>query len=334
MTLNLTLLSTSYVMQVSDRRLTDKMSGGEFDALANKNVVYLARDGLFTLCYSGPAYLEGVPTDTWIACKLAGEDIAPHRDGRGLRDRRRSILMRGRDKEPWLDIGQAVELLRKECEALNLGIELTIGVAGWQNHKRGRRPVFWVVEAEGRSATADNPIPRCWQDERSRQGGRPFQIYAIPDWPLSQLEMDKLMGLLMNEVRSADAAVQRLVWAVRYVAGKTRGVGPDCMCILLPNPDAQPELFVRYEPVTEERAVITGGERNVKVPAAFTPWFVGPQIHAPPSIIIGGHMPFNLGAIRLIAQAPPVPRGTGVRGGFSTQRRPPDPSSRRPPKGR
>ena len=84
MTLNLTLLTTTYVMQVSDRRLTDLLSGGEFDAVANKNVVYLARDGIFTICYSGPAYLEGVPTDTWIACKLACEDMSLFRGGRGL----------------------------------------------------------------------------------------------------------------------------------------------------------------------------------------------------------------------------------------------------------
>lgn len=326
MTLNLTLLRPTYVLQVSDRRLTDVVSGAEFDRLGNKNVVYVARDGLFSICYSGPGFLEGVPTDTWIACKLADEDTAPFRSGRGLREGGAGVLMRGSPKKPWLDIGQSVELLRRDCETLNLASELTIGIAGWQKRKRGNRPTFWSIEAKGSTATADNPRPRYWHYERNPHGGRPFYLTAIPDW-LSQSELNSLVILLMGEVRSAEAAVRRLIWAVRYVAARpTPEVGSHCMCILLPNPDVHRELFARYEPVTQARATITSGKDKVEVPAAFTPWYVGPQIHAPPRTIVGGGLRLMLGDIRVVELAPPVPRGKGILGGWFTQPRPIDPA--------
>ncbi len=331
MTLNLTLLHPRYVLQVSDRRITKKPSG-EIHPLANKNVVYLARDGLVSICYSGPAYMEHVPTDTWIACKLAGEDIAPYRDGRSLRDGGRGILMRGGDKKPWLDIGQSVELLKRECEAVKPVTNLDILLAGWQKYNRGMRPICWGIEGRGSAATAENPFPRYWHYEKSPYGKPRYCLTEIPGSPgwLSIPEMRRLVAFLRVEAMSPDASLRRLVWAVRYVAAKSAGVGPDCMCILLPNPDVQPELFVRYEPVTEERAVITGGERDVEVPAAFAPWFVGPRIHAPPAIIIGGGpSPFTLGDIRPILQAPPVPQqasGPRIVFAFSSQRRPEDPS--------
>lgn len=321
MTLNLTLLHPTYVLQVSDRRITKELSG-EIHPLANKNVIYLTRDGLVSICYSGPAYLEHVPTDTWIACKLRDEDMAPFRDGE-----RRGVRV-GPGTAPWLDIGQTVELLRRELQALNLKRRLDVKVAGWQKYKGGMRPICWGIEAKGNTATAENPLPRYWHYDKSPYGGRRYYLTEIPGDPgwLSQSELYRLVALLMPEAWSPEAAVQRLIWAIRYVANRTPAVGSDCMCILLPNPDVRPELFVRYEPVTEGRAIIEAGESRIEVPSAFTPWFVSPQVHAPPSIIVGGHMPFALGPIRLIVQAPPVPKEMGILHGFSTQRRPREPS--------
>jgi hypothetical protein len=70
MTLILTFASPFYVLQVSDRLVT--VSGKEFDAVANKNVIYLARDADATIGYTGRAFVDRVPTDQWIAEKLGG----------------------------------------------------------------------------------------------------------------------------------------------------------------------------------------------------------------------------------------------------------------------
>jgi hypothetical protein len=330
MTLNLTLLTHDYAMQVSDRVLTERTSRQQFDALTNKNVVFQARDGLVSICYAGPAYLEHVPTDTWIACKLAGEDIAPFRDGQGLWGGRPGIMLRSGPKKPWLDIGQSVQLLRQELAALNLVDRLDVMVAGWQEHKRGMRPICWGIDAKGTTTTAESPLHRYWHYERSPDGGRRYYLAEIPGDPgawLSRSELYRLVALLMPADRSPDAALRWLIWAVRYVAGKTSAVGPDCMCILLPNPNKHPELFVRYEPVVEARAYLVKGEEVVEeLPAAFTPWLVGPQIHAPPRTIGGGGVQLWLNHIRVVEQTPPMPKRTGFLLFSSTQQRPSDPS--------
>src|SRR6476469_5543563 len=78
MTLVLSYITRGYAFQVSDRLLTRRIgtSQKQFDVLSNKNVVYLARDALVSLGYTGWAYLDGIPTDQWIAQKLAGDDLS------------------------------------------------------------------------------------------------------------------------------------------------------------------------------------------------------------------------------------------------------------------
>lgn len=49
MTLHLTQVSYLYTLQVGDRLI----SGGINDPLANKNIIYWARDAIVTLGYSG-----------------------------------------------------------------------------------------------------------------------------------------------------------------------------------------------------------------------------------------------------------------------------------------
>lgn len=132
--------------------------------------------------------------------------------------------------------------------------------------------------------------------------------------------------------------MKSLVEVVRYIAAKNAGVGPDCMTILLPNPNQERTCHFKYEPLTAGRAYLAADGQKSEVPAAFSPWFVGPKLHAPPTILIGGAVRFPpLGDYELVGYAPPIPEG-GIRsgkggrrfyGGFFTQQRPRDPNQRR-----
>lgn len=73
MTLILTLVTPSQVLQVSDRLVTRGTS--RFDEFANKNVIFLAKNALVTIGYSGLAYLDGVPTDHWLAEQIVDETL-------------------------------------------------------------------------------------------------------------------------------------------------------------------------------------------------------------------------------------------------------------------
>lgn len=108
MTLRLTKIIRRYVLQVSDRLLT-KNRGEPHDTLANKNIIYLARNALVTIGYTGIAYLGDTTTDQWIAEKLRGEPFP-----RG--DESHFSLSIGFPKR-WFKIEQAIRLLKDELEA-------------------------------------------------------------------------------------------------------------------------------------------------------------------------------------------------------------------------
>jgi hypothetical protein len=78
MTLHLTLATAEYVLQVSDRLTSLDPGKRPWDPLANKNVIYVARNGLISIGYTGAAYIGVLPTDTWIAQTLRG-DASPLR---------------------------------------------------------------------------------------------------------------------------------------------------------------------------------------------------------------------------------------------------------------
>jgi hypothetical protein len=68
-----TLVSDTVIVQVSDRRISWRYPDGSFrlrDDTTNKSVLYENRA---VLSFTGLAELEGVPTDMWIATRLAAE---------------------------------------------------------------------------------------------------------------------------------------------------------------------------------------------------------------------------------------------------------------------
>lgn len=72
-TVILTMACRRFVVQVSDRLVTD--GGREHDRLANKTALFQATDGLFAISYAGPANFKDLPTDVWIAQTLYGKEL-------------------------------------------------------------------------------------------------------------------------------------------------------------------------------------------------------------------------------------------------------------------
>src|SRR5260221_2114773 len=102
MTLILSHLSRSFVLQMSDRLVTKIPPGNDspssFDALANKTIIYCARDAIVSMSYTGHAYIGQLPTDDWIVKTLTGVDVSE------------KFAMRTGTLPHWWDIGQATRL--------------------------------------------------------------------------------------------------------------------------------------------------------------------------------------------------------------------------------
>ena len=136
MTLVLTLVTTRYVMQVADRLVTT--DGKKFDPASNKSLIYLAKNAIVTIGYSGLAYLDGIPTDEWIAQTLWGKELPRRDDGRVA-----GHVLGGGGRQS-IDIGRAIErvrsgsenALRKDRTPLKARF-LQIVLAGWQWRRMG-----------------------------------------------------------------------------------------------------------------------------------------------------------------------------------------------------
>jgi hypothetical protein len=326
MTLILTFGTPRYIIQVSDRFVTQGQR--LFDPVSNKTVIYYAKNAIVSIGYSGLAYLEDVPTDQWIAQKMRGEDRYPESE-----PGKPPAMISGRAQH-WLDIGRSMELIRHDCGEVFSRVAPQVrprqqfAIAGWQWRCRGRRgmarPIVCEVgnseEPSGRHVFRAECGPRYWHWE----GRNRLFLSWIPDCnPLSASEMSNLEDELKRTWPSPDASGRLLVETIRLAARKSSSVGPDCMCVFMPPPSAG-IVDVSYVSARQPRALVTGGEKPLSLPVTFTPWLVGPDSVVAPSMLVGS-LSGNLGPITVSIRGPEGPPGTGIRAVMSSQARPPNP---------
>lgn len=306
MTLHLTQVSNLYTLQVGDR----KVSGRINDPLANKNIIYWARDAIVTLGYAGLAYdLEpsdrSVPTDEWIASKLLGGGIIP-RGRDGVRPAMFGNVSNGR----WLDIAESLQTLKAELEKsivrlpqalTKYAFELTI--AGWQfPTRKSIRPFVAELSKSPQDLSIRMDFPM-----RRRRFGSYFGVWATPGGYLTPTEENDLRSFLrsgdLSPADRANVAEQKFVDTIRCVASRERGVGSHCMSILLPPPTSS-AIRVRFNPSVEHRAVFRGNNWQQELPVAYTPWVIGNGGFQSPSVIAGGETSYVMGPFTVVFEGP------------------------------
>lgn len=283
MTLILTRCSAEWVSQVTDRLLTRQVNNAfaSFDAFANKNVVFRARDAVVTIGYTGLAFLGQSTTDDWIADRLLALTAAQRR---------------------WPKIALAIETLRTELDAAFS----TAVPEKWKSY-----PLTLAVGGI-QSATPDRPRRLCLRIHKPR-GGETFTVgrvrayrdrqFDILDDPPQLLPAER--AELLAELRSAntpDEAEALLAARIRQVAGREQAVGADCMCITLYPPTSE-RISVRYRPATlhtftpppPPTAPAEFREPKRDVMAAFSPWIITPGTTSPPQITSGGFIGMGAG---------------------------------------
>jgi hypothetical protein len=329
MTLILTEASIRYVLQVSDRLLTQGRR--QFDPVSNKTIVYLCRDALVSIAYSGRAYLDETPTDQWIAERLTDERFDLSQPG---------FLKIGPPKRS-LDIGQSIELLKTELGSAILRLPPSVNsptlhviAAGWQWGKRQARPIAThIVNLPATPSTFYvEKLPRYWHFEQIEENRSLRKVYfaIVPTSnPLSHSEQRQTFERLLQANPSPNDSTQVLIDTIRLAASKKpKVVGEDCMCVYLPPPSSR-VVEVVFVPRQEQRVAMVGRHYE-ELPAAFSPWVIGRGLVAAPSIIVGSST-INLGPFTIKINAPVVPSDAGITGVWSSQRRPVDPRRRQRP---
>lgn len=308
MTLVLTFVTPHYVLQVSDRRLT--RLGDPWDHASNKVVLFLAKDAIVSIAYSGLAYVDGLPTDHWMAQQLWGEAIEEPDEHTIM------SVLKSPPKKDWPDLGTALARLRGETSLafgrlpVNVRPRHQIVVAGWQSRKGRPHPIAYEIangrERSQRHAFSCAGTARRWHWERLDQSGRrvtPWRLSYIPDQnPLSGFELNQLGQTLADAMLSPDGCRQIMINAIRTAAKRSSVVGPDCLCVLLPLP-TRGVVQVSYDSVLVSRATITAGSHSASTSVTVSPWILSSSCMVPPQISMGA-CSMAMGSFRVDVAAP------------------------------
>jgi hypothetical protein len=322
--------TAAYVIQVSDRLVTQRFQHKmqDFDTYSNKVVLYYARDAFAAFAYSGPAYIEGLNTDRWIAELLYGGPAFPAGETVGIKFG---------PAPQHIDIGRALELIRSRLEVLfhsypatyRADLPVSVAVGGWKWKREGNRlwPFLAKIAADGTTPITFRTTftDRYWGWEKGK-----YAFDAIG----SSAEQAKsaIKTKLANVTRLfADECEKLLIDVIREASQTDKSVGQDCMSVLMV-PRRDPFVVVRYQPRLPTFGEVTVGDGPHKVPLAFWPWVVLSSLLVPPQVQTGGQPQIGIANSRIDFESPPLD-ALGVPSPLfstSTQQRPKDPRHRQP----
>ncbi len=290
MTQSLTFVSERYILQVTDRLVTS-VTGKKFDELANKNLVYCARNAVVTVAYTGISYIGGKPTDHWIAEKLTDNEFKMPPGRPGLSGSRFGMAIGGQCLSPWLDLGLSLMHLR---DALNnafsdvrrawrgdwLALPFEVIVSGYQWDKAGlARPII----AQIRKPSSSEAFELEYEKRDWYLGGRG----ALIDNPSGNFEPQRLRKILNSVATSSVDEVESIfVTAIQKLAQDNPTIGPHCMSILIAPPVIR-SVRIRLRPHTEHWVRISSDAESGQRICAYSPWIIGPNFISGPSVISG-----------------------------------------------
>src|SRR5262245_15870166 len=314
MTLIISLTSPSYVLQVTDRLLTQNQS--PFDQHANKNILFVARNAIVTMGYTGIAFLGDVPTDQWIVEKLTGVKFDPSRP---------PPVMSTGTRRFFPDIGRSLHILKEALDSARSEIQsgwrrnwtagsFDVSITGWQWNKKGRfRPISaWL------SKSCDNDTVEVGYSPR-HLFARGFRVSVAPSENMSLSDLRHLSDRVRSKM--PDEAEALFVERVRQVSSRVAEVGPNCMSIILLSPSIA-QGRIRYMPVAPGRAVISTPSLIQELAVAVSPWIIGSNVIMAPSIMSGSGWQVQLDRYTISFDATDNPRFRGILFGQSRPRMP------------
>lgn len=291
MTLHISYIAPQFVLQVSDR-LVSQFDGSHvkpFDEEANKTVFYAARDAYVTIGYTGLAYLDGRPTDQWIAETLIGKKYLP--EDRGPSGGIPQQIWTGGQIYPWFDIGTARRVLREALVKSTLRLPRShrlrfprLIMAGWQRWNRQSRPIACVIADDG-----NGPLyQHISSSPRYGWVGRRFYVNFTPN--LAQL--GDLRAALVQQLEGGhapDITENLIARTLHEAADRIPGIGKDYLAVLL-SPPGQRRIrsrFIAFTPGDKSVLNPADGKRFYVGPVGYSPWIVTPHFRAGPAITVG-----------------------------------------------
>lgn len=259
----------------------------------NKHILFLAKDAVVSIGFTGLAHIRGVPTDAWIAEVLSGQPGTARASYLELRGHGGRFYPPG-----WPDLGRALVRLRDACSVVfselrrqrrndELAAGLAISIAGWQwkwhwygetAQLRPLRPIICRIYYSAQ------PIPGFMLERLPRYWGWERNVWWLESMPPLPTHIRGRLQAKLNESMLDGTVIERLLMdAIREAANDPeRGVSQDCVTTSLV-PQRDPFVIVRYNPLPVAHAASVMGSQ---LPVSYTGWIVTPGMTEPPRLLL------------------------------------------------
>lgn len=330
MTLILTRTCCRYALMVTDRKVTK--SGAEYDADANKNVLFSAKNAVVAIGYTGMAYIGTIPTDQWIAQTLTsltfpegcrGKGSVPILMTSGYEDQYIGLHVRNlRDR-----LNEVRPLILKKYRDVWSANSMDLVITGFEWNHGEVRPFLRALSKPPNSDEFElSDFERHWYLPQGRR--YPVRMFAAPAQNLITDKLNSIDSRLDsvwgdshgNTNERVDHAKKLFVETIKDVSERLNVVGPDSMSILIPHPEvSDPTIRIRYIPSGRDQGVLIAGEKQTPVPIAFSTWVVSPRCIRSPSVFTNISPKSRCGPYQVVMEGPRV---DGMPGAMSSQKRP------------
>jgi hypothetical protein len=275
MTLVLSLACPEYVVHVSDRLLTMKNGSAAFDPIANKCIVYRAKNAYVSIGFAGIAYIDNKPTDKWIVECISGSNL----------DDQWSIQSGPNASFNTYDysIHRLANTLSAAQEVKKHGLQLSI--VGWKlTNKRWYYFLEEITWKPGDLNFKRYVSPRPWRSAQK------LFVSAIG----AESEGLRVIKKKLHENRERNPrnlsvidAETVLLSVVQEVSKTNRTVGQHALSVVLNSP-AAPEGYCKFFPQAEHSLVLTPENFELILPSYHSPYVLSGNVIASPSAVVGG----------------------------------------------
>jgi hypothetical protein len=261
---------------VSDRLVT--VRDQEWDAFANKALVFAADDALVAIGYSGLAYIGGRPTDERIAEWLAGEPILDRGIGIGS--------TRTDDRYLWNALARVRDGITRAVQNMTSPERqagLVICVAGTVYRPKGGGPRPALARIEWHGGHHEPEIQMVGDDRRGP--GEYLQVAG----GVTRAEQDRVFAEIARATNRREVE-DVFAESIRRLSVSSSTIGDSVMCINLTPWNDDCHFGLRFVPGDQsiahrnepEIARSGGGTHTV---GAYEPWIIGPGGYVPPSMV-------------------------------------------------
>jgi hypothetical protein len=296
-TIILSVATPLYAIQVSDRLLTLQVGNRyePWDPTSNKTIILLARDGLVSLGYSGPAHIYGATMDGWIAGVLSGEDVGADRPrpnfGLSIGGTTASLPLH-------THLNAVTDRLNEAVKAAKVPNKLSITYVGlrWNSLKKPAWPAFGRIGWDARQA--------AYAMAMSKRRWPPGTNYAFGASGRSRARAQTMLRqrLSRTDLVTKEETTATLIDILRALPPNDPTVGKDCLITTVEA--VAPHLHVKYEPYDIRQISVAFTGRTVIKSAAFTPWIVTPGLVASPQAVAGSGARYQSGLFEFSVEGP------------------------------